>query len=292
MMTIAEFARLCGCSAQTLRYYDRIDLLRPARVDEWTGYRFYEKRQAVDFVKIKNLQLADFSIAEIKQLLNQSDQQIYEAFSRKIALCEEKLEQIRQLQQSYLREKASMEKLVQGLSHFLLAQIDNLEDLKEFGLRPQDGEEILSLIRTHMEETLARPLVDAERVSLRVNGEVFQGTEQVLERIQNLTETDLDAELLLSGDEEQTEPTELETVWQASGWQHVYEFIDRIPALEDGIKYQFHFAVANAELVCVSFPLLMMGAMLFKQGKAKALQGCFVKDSKDGQNHFWLMKIL
>ena len=43
MMTIKEFASLCGCNTQTLRYYDKIDLLKPVRVDQWTGYRYYER---------------------------------------------------------------------------------------------------------------------------------------------------------------------------------------------------------------------------------------------------------
>ena len=84
-MTIKEFASLCGCNAQTLRYYDKIDLLKPVKVDPWSGYRFYEKSQAVDFIKIKNLQAADFTIEEIKALLTLPDQQVYEAFDRKIA---------------------------------------------------------------------------------------------------------------------------------------------------------------------------------------------------------------
>ena len=46
MITIQGFAKLCGCNAQTLRYYDRIGLLAPARVDEWTGYRYYDHRPA------------------------------------------------------------------------------------------------------------------------------------------------------------------------------------------------------------------------------------------------------
>ena len=68
MITIQGFARLCGCNTQTLRYYDRIGLLTPAKVDQWTGYRYYEEEQAMMFVKIKNLQQADFSIEEIKGL--------------------------------------------------------------------------------------------------------------------------------------------------------------------------------------------------------------------------------
>ena len=38
MITIQGFAKLCGCNTQILRYYDRIGLLAPAKVDEWTGY--------------------------------------------------------------------------------------------------------------------------------------------------------------------------------------------------------------------------------------------------------------
>lgn len=44
-MTIKEFALICGCNPQTLRYYDQIDLLKPVKVDRWSGYRFYDEEQ-------------------------------------------------------------------------------------------------------------------------------------------------------------------------------------------------------------------------------------------------------
>lgn len=44
-MTIKEFACLCGCNPQTLRYYDHVNLLKPVKVDKWSGYRFYEEEQ-------------------------------------------------------------------------------------------------------------------------------------------------------------------------------------------------------------------------------------------------------
>ena len=84
MITIQGFAKLCGCNTQTLRYYDRIGLLKPAKVDEWTGYRYYEEEQALLFVKIKNLQQADFTIEEIKALLPGDDDLLISAFDRKI----------------------------------------------------------------------------------------------------------------------------------------------------------------------------------------------------------------
>ena len=83
-MTIKEFARLCGCNPQTLRYYDRVELLKPVKVDEWSGYRLYDEEQALTFIKIKNLQIAGFTIDEIKGLLDSDNDVIFEAFTRKV----------------------------------------------------------------------------------------------------------------------------------------------------------------------------------------------------------------
>ena len=41
-MSIGEFARRSGFSPRAFRIYDELDLLRPARVDEDSGYRHYE----------------------------------------------------------------------------------------------------------------------------------------------------------------------------------------------------------------------------------------------------------
>ena len=84
-MTIKEFALICGCNPQTLRYYDQIALLKPVKVDMWSGYRFYDEEQAYVFVKIKNLQKAGFTIDEIKGLLDKDNLVIYQAFEEKIA---------------------------------------------------------------------------------------------------------------------------------------------------------------------------------------------------------------
>lgn len=118
-MTILEFARLCGTSTQTLRYYDRIDLLKPRRVDSWTGYRYYEKEQAADFVKIKNLQLADFSIAEIKVLLHASPEKIIRAFDAKIAAEKEKLASILKIQEAYRKEAMNIEDKISAIASFI-----------------------------------------------------------------------------------------------------------------------------------------------------------------------------
>ncbi|MFE0558831.1 MerR family DNA-binding transcriptional regulator [Paenibacillus sp. NPDC058910] len=45
MMKISAFAKVSGISIKTLRYYDELGLLKPAHVDEQSGYRYYSEEQ-------------------------------------------------------------------------------------------------------------------------------------------------------------------------------------------------------------------------------------------------------
>ena len=41
MYSIGMFSQICRVTPKTLRHYDEIGLLRPARIDRFTGYRYY-----------------------------------------------------------------------------------------------------------------------------------------------------------------------------------------------------------------------------------------------------------
>ena len=71
------------------------------KVDKCSGYRFYEEKQALAFVKIKNLQKAGFTIDEIKGLIDKDNLVIYQAFEEKIAEEEKRLQEIKDIQRSY-----------------------------------------------------------------------------------------------------------------------------------------------------------------------------------------------
>ena len=62
---IGEFAQFCGLSVKTLRYYDEIGLLKPVKVDEFTGYRYYSEKQLDDVELIKMFKSCSFSLDEI-----------------------------------------------------------------------------------------------------------------------------------------------------------------------------------------------------------------------------------
>lgn len=73
MYRIGEFSHLCKTTIKTLRHYDKINLLKPSKVDDFTGYRYYEDEQIKTLEKIKQLQYAGFSLKEIKDLLKETN---------------------------------------------------------------------------------------------------------------------------------------------------------------------------------------------------------------------------
>ncbi|MBQ8831225.1 MAG: MerR family transcriptional regulator [Oscillospiraceae bacterium] len=296
MMTIKEFSQLCRCTAQTLRYYDKIDLLKPRRVDSWTGYRYYEAAQAIDCIKIKNLQAADFSIEEIKVLLTKNDRQLYEAFELKISEHEHKLERIREIQRSYLKEKTGMEKIIKSLSAFLFSQLESYEGLSEFGLEPKDGSAIVELVRSYLEKWMTDTAPDEKEVCLVVNDEVYRGTDAVSEKISTFTQENLADKILLGDDsvaeEKDFDPDDYISVWEAHDWEHVRDFLNDVPNLEDGVDYCFCFHLnKDSYRDDISFPIFMLGAMLLKNKDSKVTMSCSVDKSADSQNHFSLLKM-
>lgn len=69
-MHIKEFAELSGVSVRTLRYYDEIGLLKPALVDGYTGYRFYDGESLIRMQEILFYRELDFPLKSIIKILS------------------------------------------------------------------------------------------------------------------------------------------------------------------------------------------------------------------------------
>ena len=69
MLTIGQMSKVCGVSVKTLRHYDKIGLLKPQRIDEINGYRYYEDPQIGTMLLIGRLKRYGFSLTEIQALL-------------------------------------------------------------------------------------------------------------------------------------------------------------------------------------------------------------------------------
>jgi DNA-binding transcriptional MerR regulator len=69
MIKIGDFARLSQVSVVTLRYYDEVNLLKPVRVEPFSGYRFYSADQLPLLNRILALKDLGFSLEQIKLML-------------------------------------------------------------------------------------------------------------------------------------------------------------------------------------------------------------------------------
>ncbi|MDX1357579.1 MAG: diguanylate cyclase [Clostridia bacterium] len=72
MLKIGEFARKNNVTVRALHHYEEIGLLEPAKIDRFTGYRYYDESQDRDLIIINMLKSLGFSLSEIATLMKLS----------------------------------------------------------------------------------------------------------------------------------------------------------------------------------------------------------------------------
>ena len=106
--SIQQAARLSGVTARTLRYYDEIGLLRPARVGS-NGYRYYEQEQLLRLQRILLLRELGLDLTTIGQLVDAQ---------------QDPIDALRQHHRRLLDERARLDRLVTTVA----ATIKHLEE--------------------------------------------------------------------------------------------------------------------------------------------------------------------
>ena len=293
MITIQGFAKLCGCNTQTLRYYDRIGLLTPARVDQWTGYRYYEEEQAVQFVKIKNLQQADFSIEEIKNLLGKNDFLLMEAFEEKIREQELKLEKIKQIQQSYLEEAMDMQKMVNTVLGFVENKVSNPELWKEFGLEQEKENEIIAKVHEVLADWLSQCKKAGTDVSVTADDRTIDGMMNVVKQMEEGIFNEAENVILAreGTNPEKDIPADAKKIMTRDGWEHIHEWIRELPNLGDGKENFFLFRIReDSPANNPGFATMMLAVMAARYDAMNGGMTCKTCLSEDGINHFALYR--
>ncbi len=117
-MLIKEFADFTGVSVRTLHYYDEIGLLKPAIVDEQSGYRFYDAHSLERMQEILFYRELDFSLKSICAILSSPD------YDKENAIAEQK--------RLLLLKKKRLEKIIAALDNHqkgeqLMKAFDNTE---------------------------------------------------------------------------------------------------------------------------------------------------------------------
>lgn len=106
ILSISEFAKLNHISTDTLRYYDRIGLMKPAGTME-NGYRYYSIRQYEKIRTIIELRAAGMPIEEIREYFEdrnlEKSVEMIRSYQRKV---EQQAEEISRLNEA-LKQKIS-----------------------------------------------------------------------------------------------------------------------------------------------------------------------------------------
>ena len=108
MKTVKEVSELTGISIRTLRYYDEIDLLKPAKVTE-AGYRLYDESSLKKLRQIMFFRELEVPLSEIKAIMKDS-----ESDNRKIL----------ETQKMMLEMKRN--RFVSEMDNFTVSEFDNM----------------------------------------------------------------------------------------------------------------------------------------------------------------------
>ena len=259
-MTIKDFSKLCNCSTQTLRYYDSIDLLKPVKVDRFTGYRYYDEEQALVFVKIKNLQEASFSIEEIKKLLGADNEEIAEALAQKVAEEEKKLNKIKRIQRSYQKEFMEMRDTINKIKEAIITSAEEYNPETEFGISKEQYDTMIASACEYFEKIANQPSTKIVYSELGVQEEEC--------------ESPLDNK-------------DYQLVYEKHDFANAKDAISEMPEIEG--SYILHFETTRY-FDNSAFGNVILGYTLEKNKGKNLTLGCNSWESEDGRDHFWLLK--
>ena len=91
--TVQELAKLAGVSTRTLRYYDEIDILKPARFNS-SGYRIYGQKEVDKLQQIMFYRELGVSLSQIKEIITHPNFDVIQALKRHREELLEKRQQI------------------------------------------------------------------------------------------------------------------------------------------------------------------------------------------------------
>lgn len=102
MFSIGETAKINKISIQTLRHYDKENILKPIYVDKESGYRYYSIEQFIQIDFIKRCKILGFSLEEIREILQERNslEDILKTIELQKKVIKEKIESLKNIEES------------------------------------------------------------------------------------------------------------------------------------------------------------------------------------------------
>ncbi len=130
LMSVHDVAQLTGITARTLHHYDKIGLLKPAKVTQ-AGYRMYDDTALGRLQTILLFRELQFPLKEIKAILDSPDFDLTEALAQQIRLLELQYKHIGELI-TFTRQMQSKGVITMNFEVFDKSEIEKYEaEVKE-----------------------------------------------------------------------------------------------------------------------------------------------------------------
>ena len=204
--TIKMLSEMAGISTRTLRYYDEIGLLKPARTNA-SGYRIYGEAQIDRLQLILFYRALDFKLDAIKSVMLEADFDRFEALKMQHQTL---LAKRRQLDQIIL----NVERTIESVEGKKMKDVEKFEGLKQAKLSENEhlyGEEIRRLYGDESVES-------ANRQFMNMRPDVYEQAEALAAEIMEVLK-----EAMESGDpccERAQEAAKLHKEWLCHYWKY------------------------------------------------------------------------
>jgi DNA-binding transcriptional MerR regulator len=141
LMRIGEIADFFNLSQKAIRLYEKKGIIKPARIDQMTGYRYYTVDQVQQLNALIELKSLGFSLNEIKKIMEGgiSAKKLMEGLAEKkkawqeaIMAAENKIDAIDSIADRLRlsKEAAGFQELTQEQRAWLLVKMVCVEDLR------------------------------------------------------------------------------------------------------------------------------------------------------------------
>lgn len=165
--SIGEMSKLHNISIQTLRYYDKIGLLKPALINEKNNYRYYTIDQFIVIDMIKHCKLMGLSLEEIKALVGTdiTPESIYKLLSQQQKSINDKIKELNEVKKhiEFLKGRVGVS-LEKSLGRVMIEEYEDQEFIS-YDYRSENINEL--------EINLRKTLVDVEKKYGMLNSEII-----------------------------------------------------------------------------------------------------------------------
>lgn len=152
LYTTGQFAKLAGVTIRTIRYYDKIGLLKPSKILD-NGYRQYCNQDLITLQKILSLKELGFSLEEIYPLIIDDNKESFrESLKLQSSLIDQKIKHLNNLKAAI----KSTERLLnrQNISWEKIIELINLTNDEDFLIRQYRNSKNLSA-RIHLHDAFS-----------------------------------------------------------------------------------------------------------------------------------------